>query len=302
MKNLRELIRASGKSGINGQSFKTNVNEAGQGIRMTDYLITGWTFTEKPPDPIESTNPTLADNSLIYITAAFARGGNAGAIQRTDAAAWGISMFPTSGDATEASATLESLTYTDRGATIRLGLRVRGSLIANSLLQSANAVAFGDLQTPAIPNPPEGITVRGTKFSTAPIASNGDGGAKNFWIDLIYDPDTAQFNGSLHSMNDIRIQVANRGLSVNDFDYRWYANLSGNTGVDQVGNTATIYPYGTYNTGDPYPSGPYPTYPNGTGPGETARLYLFYKLKTESDIMWRGPVLVEYRDERANNQ
>lgn len=298
MKNLRELIRASGTSGIDGQSFKTNVTQAGQGIKMTDYLVTGWTFTEKPPDPIEVPGATLPDNSLIYITASFARGGNAGAIQRTDAAAWGISMFPVNGNPGITSIALEEITNTSNGATIRLGLRVRGALVSNATTQATNAIAWEGLQTPAVPNPPTGITVQGTRFSTQPVQTNGDGGANNYYVDLLYDPDMAQFNAMLHAITDIRIRVANRGLSVDDFDYYWYANLSGSTGVDPVGNTPLIYPYGTYNVGDPYPAGPYPTYPNGTGPGETARLYLFYKLKTEAMNMLQGPITVQYQDPR----
>jgi hypothetical protein len=44
-RNLITLIQSAGNAGTAGQSFRNQVLGAGAGIKLTDYLVTGWSWS-----------------------------------------------------------------------------------------------------------------------------------------------------------------------------------------------------------------------------------------------------------------
>jgi hypothetical protein len=296
MRNLRKLIVASGGAGIDGQSFKSNVTGAAEGVRMTDYLISNWAFAPEPMDPSEFPGDlgTYPDNSLYSPDVLFTRGSQAFYIQRLDSPAWSFSLFAVEGDEPfGSSVTLESFSTPDSGGVFTLDLRLRGAVSFAGMFASASA--FGDLEAPLVPNPPLGELVQPARWAASP--SSVLGGHRDYILGVVYIPDLSGFNPMFtqirQGLSGLPIRIANRATTTADFDFRWYIDSTYTTLV----STAAVYePYGTL-AGQYGGFGPYQTYPNGTLPGESATLWMQWKWKTST--VWNNyPTPIVFQDER----
>lgn len=282
--NLRELIKASGGAGINGQSFRSNAApDTGEPplvdtASVRQYLIEDFAWTGSVP--VIDIVGNYASSSLFNITATFTRGARAFLIQRNTSNAW--NFFATEG----VTVSIETFTSNSGGASHDIGLRCLGPLNASPTM-SHNAVSDGTGGT----NDPDRVT-----FTATPGNLGGVGFTETF-VSQYYDPDTADFNPEIAKDSGaarFNFRIDNRGYTADaDFDYEWRtATNGGGTLIASTrsfnletdfgwnpggGDIALVYP-----TAWEYPDSPYSSN-NGLLPGETSQeIYLRWRVKPSS--------------------
>ena len=147
-KKLRNLIRASGNTGVAGQSFRNHVTGAGSGARMSEYNLYGWQNWASPNyahDPGHAN--VFADNTVLAFTFDLNAGSRFGHI-KGGAGNWNLHV-PEGGGANES--VLQNLVW---GAQFPVGnsfeVRVRGMYRYSAGMQIVRNWFrdFGNLEPP----------------------------------------------------------------------------------------------------------------------------------------------------------
>lgn len=215
--NLIELIKASGSTGVSGQSFKGNVLPKQSisdmtGFKMSDYKISSLSFSGSIP---VSDAGTYANNSSFTVTATFVRGTQAYRIQRNESAAWSIGRWGSVGD--PFTATITGFTSNSSGAshtiTFQLSAPATGSKSVSTSVNHSGSQPSGTNPWPV--------------QWTASIGV-GTGGTATIAVHTNYDPDTANFNQSINNRdnNDIptwnNIPITRGQYTVSDYEIEWH--------------------------------------------------------------------------------
>lgn len=277
--DLRELIRACGGAGAFGQSFKTDVKGAAEGVKMTDYLIRNPVWGGQPLSPDEypggvESFGTYGDNTLLSVTLGLTVGAQAYRIQRTGTDAFYVTFLPIDNGYGH-SATVESVTVENSGQYLTADIRLRSAINTSSML--ATASAYGPVKTSTV----SGLQVQPVQWVAYPYGTPG--GTTTFQLYIQYDPDIAGFNPMLDQFNangtGWKIRLANRVETVNDYDFEWHLNSSF---TQRVTTEANPVGFGTVSNAYNYGYGPYLTDPEGSRPYETSEMWLRYKRKTDT--------------------
>lgn len=231
--NLKDLIKAAGGAGIGGQSFLSNVTGAGQGTKMTDYVISGWSFSGTP-----SSGVTYPDGQVFNESVTFTRGAKAQDIQ-------------IGGDV-----------VTVQNVSVGLGANVA---IASNIDVAAGTGSVTLTLTAPVSNagtPGGSAAYQGT----VPASGSGDPAMAKFTLTLTgttasgtgtmnwritYNPDSGPFNPEMYDDQSCTINLRQQTLS--DYESQWFAetnyNANGYNGTpDHTGNTfsETTYEGQTY--------------------------------------------------------
>ena len=242
-KNLIELIKASGGAGASGQTFRLDVVGAATGIKMTDYLVTAWSWTGFPDAPSAFT--IYPSGQAFALVATMTRGSQASLIQRLTSAAFTAALTAQAA-ATGHSVVINSVSQTGTGGVFTVNVTVTSAntgSMSGSVLDNNAGVAPGS-----------GVAW----IWTLGLNQSGVSGETDFWLDVTYDPDTATFNPALtnytfnSNLNGWPLRLTNRGYTTAELTYRWWDNATdaANQTVGTIVSTATQLEFTTYVVAD----------------------------------------------------
>jgi hypothetical protein len=243
-KNLTELIKASGNSGIAGQTFKGNVNPTQAvsdmtGFSMTSYLLgTDGGLTGTPQPPVEITYNSGTTFTLVQSFSGY--GWNFYRIRRNGTAPW----YPLG----TVEHTLDSVTWDEGNANVTLSVTCYGEFdAATEPGLSTFAPYWQGYISPNVPagGGPEYVEVK-------PVVTGGisPSGADDRTLQFWFDPDSADFNANF-TMVSSSLRISRRAYpawtTLNEWELHAtssYDNLLGtNTYV------FTSYPQDNYTVG-----------------------------------------------------
>lgn len=226
--NLIELIKASGSSGIGGQSFDGHVVDSTSGTKMSDYRISGLTFTTYSTEG-STYNSTAQATFTIPFVATVTRGSKAYHIQRKNGAAWSVELWIVSGSGfPTATISSHSSSGSPDGGTLSPTVQISmPSDYGSTTISCTTTTNFSQPSTYGDPWP--GNHTYSTSYSG--VAS------MQLALRLTYDPDTAAFNPELNSQgaagttgatsattggSDYLINALKRAGQVSDLETRWW--------------------------------------------------------------------------------
>jgi hypothetical protein len=213
---LTDLILASGNSGVAGQSFRNHVTGAVTGAAMTDYQVTGWSFSAPPTNGATYTGTQNFGGNIT-----FTQGSRAGNIKRTGAAM--TDPVPTLSYTAPTGGTFAITTNSIVGAATGSTYNVQITPGYNNTGSSpaGNPGWFDGYTSPTTPagTGPDNVTMFGSLTGVGAVT--GSQGAS--WSD-IYVVDIGPFNSTLSVARSILMN--NRLEDVGDWDWEWHANSS----------------------------------------------------------------------------
>lgn len=246
-KNLIELIKASGKAGIDGQTFANDVTGADTNVAMSDYLC-GVPSTFAPPDP----NSTYPSGQMFAISIQFSGyGPRYYNIRRNDAGAW--QSYGT------ALQTLHDIGWNDATASVTLNVTVLGEYDSTTLqtLTGFNVWFVGY----TYPNAPTSETWESVEVTPAISGSLTPSGATTQTLQYYFDPDSANFNPSVwapSSTTSWPVTISRRAYPGWSTRYEWeihanntIVNGSYNSLINSNGYTFTSFPGTNYGNANP---------------------------------------------------
>jgi hypothetical protein len=204
-RNLIDLIKASGQAAISGQNFGGNVAGAEVGTKMTDYLITGVSFSGHPVP-----GPTYASPATFNIVATFTRGAKAQFIQRNTANAWQFVQL----GGNEADISITSFTANSGGASHDIALRVSVKQVGSQHAVTPSVLHVGTA--------PQGTQPHPVRWYAE--ISPGAATPVTIGLEAAYDPDSANFNTELSNMDSPWSDLSfTRALyTAGDYEVEWH--------------------------------------------------------------------------------
>jgi len=203
--NLRELIRASGSAGLDGQSFKSNVKGAGTGVSMRSYLLgipAAYGGQPQPPAEITYTSGTSFNYDIFWS----AYGENFNQIRN------GLSSWQQFGTA---EMTINSATWSESLGKVTLNFTVFGEYDPNT---SQRLDTFGaQYENNGTPTGQEGFNVVIIPFL---VGGTTPSGADNLTVQFYYDPDTAFFNPTVLT-STFTMRITRRAFPSWNVMYEW---------------------------------------------------------------------------------
>lgn len=233
-KNLIELIKASGGAGANGQSFKTNVTGAGDTIKMTDYLISSLSWSQIPNIPSEF---TVYPSPTVFSTiASVTRGTAASNIQRITQDAFTVTLVPVlwNDNMPGSSVAISAFSTSGNGASFNLSFTLNGKV--SGLNTPGIQINYDNGQTQP---PASGVLWSGNYVAT--IQASGQLGYSDCYLNVVYDPDSANFNPTINNFNGGSngwpLRLEDRVYTTSDYEFRWWDNATDANN----NNAATVY-------------------------------------------------------------
>lgn len=216
--NLRNLIKASGYAGVNGQSFRNNVAGSATGAKMSEYKCPDW-FFDTPGAP--STSPigsSYVGTQTFTIDVSFpSQASRAHYIKRIGSM---IVFNPENAN--------NSAGYSASVVSQSVVAAATGSSISISVVPPTDTgtVTFGspwyaDYTYPA--TPPSGSGSVPVQFKAQMSAVGGGASVVNVRFSFTYDPDIGGFNPQLLKQY-INIPFTTRASAISDFDTEWHNN------------------------------------------------------------------------------
>lgn len=204
-KNLVHLIKASGNTGVAGQSFRNHVTGAATGVAMTDYNIASMNLTGDVPDGGTLYSP--ADHTYS-INIGFTEGNKAGLIRRLGNVVTAGMLGPFRPGAS-VSIVSSNIVVGSSGSTV--GVKV----VAGYTPGATPIGVTGGGSTPC-------IEVQ-CSFSLG-LSGAGASGDQHIFLEIDYFPDLAPFNPLLFYSGDA--WMANRAQVPDDYEQEWHTNGS----------------------------------------------------------------------------
>lgn len=262
-RTLKDLIKASGNTGVSGQSFRVHVTGAVTGAKMTDWNISASSYSGHPTElggPLSG--GAYNDATVLSVTNTITRGSRAHNIQRNLLSDY-IPVTTSGGGSVLLSAFSSGGTPT--GATHAFSATLRGDTVTPTPVYSATGVnAPGSDPNPVL-------------FSIS--ITNGGTAATSQTVNINYAPDGGPYNPTI--LTTWSYSIMPRTWATTDFDVEWHSNTT------YTGLLSTLYEYQASTVP------PYPTNPNGLAPNETATAYLRYR-RTGTSGAWTNIGAVSY--------
>lgn len=220
------LVKASGNSGVSGQTFLGHVTGAASGVgcKTSDYYLNGATLDQDTPG--QGGNVTYDSPQSWILTFQLQKGSRFHHIQRTDLAALDVNMDSDGVSVTGASATItsKSISSTQLGFTLNLSSQPRtGSQPASNIAVWTNPGSYGDgkwfvgYTYPTLA--PVG-TAESIEFFFHTTSSPGGGtNVRNYDVYVHYVPDNGPYNPTLIWHDEILMR--DRGTVLSDFEIEW---------------------------------------------------------------------------------
>lgn len=181
-KNLVELIKASGKAGIAGQSFANDVTDAAVGVAMTDYLVGAPTFFDPPaPETVYTSGQTIS----LGITFG-AQGSKYASIRPPGTQGWL--------DLGTAQQVITAASWT--GNTVTLSITVTGDYDDNTVQTLTGFSAWFTGYTN--PNEPPSSTWEDVSVTPTVAGPTTPTGSTTKTLQYLFNPDIAEFNPSVY--------------------------------------------------------------------------------------------------------
>lgn len=221
--NLIELIKASGSSGISGQSFDGHVPGTTSGVKMSDYRISALSYTSYSSEGVTYNNTAQPSFTITY-SGNVTRGAQASNIQRTTSSAWSVEMWIYSGSGIPTASIVSASAGSTFSATVQIDMPSDFGSTTIACTTTANGSqpsTYGDIWG--------GSHNYSTTYSG--VAS------MQLALRLTYDPDTAAFNPTLNSQgaagttgatsgvtggSDYLITALKQAGQVNQLETRWW--------------------------------------------------------------------------------
>lgn len=220
-RTLKSLIKASGNAGTTGQSFRNHVAGAATGAKMSDYNLTGWSFSAPPTN-----GATYTGNQNFGGNITFTQGSRATYIKRIGA----VMVDPNAvgavgGIGGSLTMTVNSIVGAATGSTYNVLLKPGYNGLSSSA--AGNPGWFDGYTSPTAPadSNADNVTMFGSLNS--PAAASGFQAVS--WAD-VYIPDqlsaldSARYNPQLVASRSINMN--NRAETTADWLWEWHSNSS----------------------------------------------------------------------------
>lgn len=220
------LIRASGFSGVSGQSFLGHVTGAASGVgcKMTDYKLTAVVRDQDPPGAAGSIEYTSPQSWAL--TFQLVKGDHFHYIQKTTSGR--VGSFMSSGGVnipgSSATLTLISITSTQVAFTLNVASRpAPGAQPGSTISSYSNPGSYGvgkwfaNYSYPTLA--PSGTAEYIEFFLDTVSIAGTPGGSLVYDVDVGYSPDDGPFNPTYGETYNI--WMADRDVNLSDFEVQW---------------------------------------------------------------------------------
>lgn len=212
-RTLKNLIKASGNSGVAGQSFRNHVTGSVTGAHMTDYNVDGWSFSAPPTNGNTYTGTQNFGGSIT-----FTQGSRASNIKRTGAV---IVVSPTGDVFTGGKITVTTNSIVGASTGSSLNVQVIAGYNSTTSSPVGNSGWFDGYTSPANPGGTSPANV--TMFGSLTGVSAATGSQFYQWHE-IYTPDIGPYNADFDEIRQIFMN--NRLETTSDWEWEWHANSS----------------------------------------------------------------------------
>lgn len=223
---LKDLIKASGYSGVAGQSFRSNVLGAATGAKVSDYKQTAASWDTQTFSGLHNPNDsyvctlTFTEGSRAFN---FRNGGNVIVLSLNDTQV--VKSSESMGSAGSGTATV----------TVDGKLDIGGAGVSSTFTVPTSPIAFGS---------GGGANTVHFIVSVNSTASGSDFLGWHFTIPTanIGNPFNTYDGGSGVSSGSYSVEVRRRAPSITDYDFEWYSDSTFTTFYDSGSNVLWTQP------------------------------------------------------------
>jgi hypothetical protein len=290
--NLIRLLQSSGKAGKPGETFRHDVKRESNelrlpdGVKMTDYKITQMQSIIPPLGSLPVPEYTIGPIEYFRFDNVFSRNARAYLIQNNYPSAYVFWLTNRVGGGLGDT----EIRFTEFAAVATSGEAI-GAMHEVTMEVKAPVAGLAVVQGTGRLN--EWVTPEPTDLQPWPVIfwasvqTQDGGGTYSATLNMEYRPDWALFNPKLNNYPGWGFTQQLRDYTVSDLEFEWYTSGTITDGSYSGTRIYKGHEFEAFNVD----GAPYPTDPGGLLAGETARLWLQWRVKGWTNWQLKGEIV-----------